>query len=257
MPYYPIFLDLRGRSCLVVGGGPVAMGKAIGLRRAGARVTMVAAEPIDGLRELAERAEIVLLARPYDGADMAGIHLAVAATDDADVNRRVAADAERCHALVNVADAPALSSFIAPATLERGALQIAVSTSGASPSFAVYLRDRLGEEIGPEYETALAVLRGVRERLRSQDRPFEERKKVLRVLAERGLVERVKAKDRIGVDGLLREVVGADVTLDALGLPLEPRQQDPPRADFALEARRRSQGPRRAGRAATVRPGRR
>ncbi len=222
MSYYPIFLDLRGRPCLVVGGGSVALGKTFGLLRAGARVTVVAYRPIGDLRALAERGEIVLVERAYDGADMRGIHLAVASTDDAEVNRHVAADAERCRALVNVADAPALSSFIAAATLERGALQIAVSTSGVSPSFAVYLRDRLGEEIGPEYGAALVVLGGVRERLRLRTLPFDERNRVVRELVERGLVERVKAKDRAGVDELLGEMLGADVTLDALGVALDP-----------------------------------
>ncbi|MBI2964001.1 MAG: bifunctional precorrin-2 dehydrogenase/sirohydrochlorin ferrochelatase [Deltaproteobacteria bacterium] len=220
MPYYAIFLDLGERPCLVVGGGAVALGKVRGLLRAGARVTVVAERAIGRLRALAAGGEIALAERAYRRADMRGIHLAVAATGDPEVNRRVAADGERRGVLVNVVDVPALSSFISPATLERGALQVAVSTSGTSPSFAAYLRDRLGEEIGPEYAAALAVLGGVRERLRSQDRPSEERRRVLRALAERGLVGLVKARDRAGVDELLGEVAGVDVTLDALGVRL-------------------------------------
>ena len=219
MSYYPAFLDLRGKRCLVVGGGDVAAGKARGLLRAGADVTLIAERLGDGVRRLAEGGKVRSVERAYQTADMTGVDLAVAATDDPAVNRQVSADAGAARALVNVVDAPELSSFIAPAVLERGALQVAVSTGGASPSFAVFVRDRLATEIGPEYEAALAVLRLVRERLRADGASLEDRKRILGGLAAR-VVERVRAKDLGGVDALLRTVFGGDVTLEQLGIDL-------------------------------------
>ena len=220
MSYYPVFLDLRGRRGLVVGGGVVASQKIAGLLRSGADVTVVAPRAIETILRLAEEGRVTLRARDYSPGDMLGIDLAVAATGDAQVDRRVCADARRARALVNVVDSPAQSSFIAPAILERGDLQVAVSTSGASPSFAVFVRDRLAAEIGPEYAAALSVLRGVRERLRAEARPMEERKRILGAIAAAGLVERLRSRDHGGVDELLRSLVGEAVTLERLGVDL-------------------------------------
>ena len=151
---------------------------------------------------------------------MRGFQVVVAATDDVEVNRRVAADAELAGVLVNVVDDPQHSTFIAPAVLERGELQIAVSTSGASPSFAVFLRDRIAGEIGPEYGMALAILQKVRKQLRAEQRTIAERRQILRGLAEAGIVDRVRSKDRVGVEELLRSIAGESCTLDALGVEL-------------------------------------
>lgn len=220
MSYYPVFLDLRGRAGLVVGGGDVAHGKVGGLLRAGARVTVVAPRVAESVQRLAEQGRVTLVARPYGSQDVRGFQVVVAATDDVEVNRRVAADAELAGVLVNVVDDPQHSTFIAPAVLERGELQIAVSTSGASPSFAVFLRDRIAGEIGPEYGMALAILQKVRKQLRAEQRTIAERRQILRGLAEAGIVDRVRSKDRVGVEELLRSIAGESCTLDALGVEL-------------------------------------
>ena len=221
MSYYPVFLDLRGRRGLVVGGGAVASQKIARLLRAGAHVTVVAPRAIEAIVRLAGEGRVTLRAHGYSPSDMVDIDLAVAATDDPQVNRRVSADARKARALVNVVDSPEQSSFIAPAILERGDLQVAVSTSGASPSFATFVRDCLAEEIGPEYAAALSVLRRVRERLRAEARPMEERKRILAALAAGGLVERLRCGDHGGVDELLRSLLGEAVTLERLGVGLE------------------------------------
>jgi len=219
--YYPAFLDLTDLSVVVVGGGEVARGKIEGLLRSGARVKVVARRAVDGVRALGGLTTVELHLRDYEAADVAGARIVVAATDDRDVNRRVSEDATRAGALVNVVDDPELSSFIAPAVLERGELQVAVSTSGGSPAFAVFVRDEIAERIGPEYGVALTVLRRVREKLRATPgSSIAERKRILRVLAEAGLVDRVKAKDPAGVDELLRMIPGAVMTLETLGVEL-------------------------------------
>jgi precorrin-2 dehydrogenase len=218
--YYPVFLDLRGRPALVVGGGDVARAKIEGLLRTGAPVTVVAPRVVETIHRLVAEHLVALITREYAPGDLRGFRLVIAATDDPEVNRSVAADAERAGVLVNVVDRAELSSFIAPAVLARGDLQIAVSTSGASPSFAAFVRDRLRADIGPEFGVALSILRRVRDRLRSDARSNADRRRILRALAEAGLVDRVRTKDRAGIDTLLASLAGDGMTLSALGVEL-------------------------------------
>jgi siroheme synthase-like protein len=216
--YYPAFLDLRGRPCLVVGGGAVAYAKIVGLLRAGATVTVVAPTVGEAIEALAARGEVRIFPRPYASEDMRGFGLVIAATNQPEVNRRIASDAQSANALVNVVDAPELSRFIAPAVLERGDLQVAVSTCGVSPAFAVFVRDCVADVIGPEFATALAILGRVRERLRS--RSMEDRRRIQRAIAEGGLAERIRQRDRAGIEGLLCAALGERTTLLDLGLEL-------------------------------------
>ena len=134
--YFAAFLDLHERIALVVGGGRVAERKVETLLRSGARVRVVA--PRIGERLAARIGEGVLehRAREYETGDLEGAAIAIAATDDAQVNARVAEDARARGVLVNVADFPPASTFIMPAVVDRGAMQIAISTAGASPVLA-------------------------------------------------------------------------------------------------------------------------
>jgi siroheme synthase-like protein len=219
--YYPVFLDLRGRRALVVGGGTVALGKVAGLLRADAELTVVTPHAEEGIRRLAERGALRLEIRPYVASDMEGVDLAVAATDDPIVNQTVAADAARRNVLVNVVDDASRSRFIAPAVLERGDLQIAISTGGASPVLAVFLKDRLAACIGPEYGAALDLLRPLRQKLRELGWSMAERRDAIRALAEAGLVERVRTKDHAGIDELLERIFGRELSLESLGVRVE------------------------------------
>jgi siroheme synthase-like protein len=136
---YPIALRLAGQAVLVVGGGEVAARKIEGLVAAGAAVTVVAPEvtgAVDGGRCRIER-------RPYRRGEVAGYRLAVAATDDAGVNQAVFEDAEAAGVWVNVADEPARCTFFLPAVARDGPVVVAVSTGGASPALAGWVRDRL------------------------------------------------------------------------------------------------------------------
>jgi siroheme synthase-like protein len=216
--YYPVFLDLRGRPCLVVGGGSVAHAKVVGLLRAGAAVTVVAPTVVEAIAALAARGEVTIVARPYVSTDIRGFPVVVAATNEAEVNRQIASDARSAEVLVNVVDAPEISRFIAPAVLERGGLQVAVSTSGISPAFATFVRDQLADVIGPEFAMALTILGRVRERLRS--RSMEDRRRIQRAIAEGGLAERIRRRDHAGIEGLLRAALGEGATLRDLGVEL-------------------------------------
>ena len=159
--YYPIFLDLRGQSCLVVGGGAVAARKAKGLRSAGASVTVVA-PMID--ERLKTDPQLRVCERPFRTADLHGMTVVIAATDDAVLNRTVARDARDLDILVNVVDCPSLCSFILPANLKLGPVQVSISTAGTSPTLARKLRDRVAESIGPEFGVLAELLGEVRAR---------------------------------------------------------------------------------------------
>jgi precorrin-2 dehydrogenase/sirohydrochlorin ferrochelatase len=145
--YYMACLDLERRSCLVVGGGTLALDKVRGLLECGARVTVVAPEVCAELREL----DVEILERPYHSSDLDGRILVVAATSRAGVNRRVSRDARARSLLCNVVDRPELCTFIVPAVLRRDPIAVAVSTSGASPALAQRIRDDIARSIGPQH----------------------------------------------------------------------------------------------------------
>lgn len=143
MPYYPMMLTLAGRRCVIVGGGNVAARKIRYLIASGAEVTVVSPTLTPELRRLVQEGNVVHLEREYACGDTEGALLVFALTDCAGVNERVAADARRDGALVNLTHAPELSDFANPGVLQQGAVQIAVSTGGASPTLTRLLMHKL------------------------------------------------------------------------------------------------------------------
>ena len=154
--YFAAFLDLRGRRCLVVGGGEVGERKARALLEYGAHVIVVSPTVTAGLAALAVVGRIVERLRPFRRADLRGCALVMAATGDPVVDDAVATLAHRARVLVNVADRPERCDFILPSVLQRGDLQIAVSTGGRSPALAREIRRRLETMFGPEYAELIA-----------------------------------------------------------------------------------------------------
>src|SRR5213596_2321417 len=149
--YFPAFLDLRGRRCLVVGGGAIAERKVHGLLECGARVGVVSPALVPALARLVASGRIEHRARAFRKVDARGCVLVIAATGVAAVDDAVAEAARRHGALVNAVDRPARCDFIYGSVLRRGDLQIAVSTGGRSPALAREIRRRLERVIGPEY----------------------------------------------------------------------------------------------------------
>src|SRR5882672_11517774 len=166
--YFPAFLDLRGRACLVVGGGLVAERKTRTLVECGARVTVVSPLVTRGLAALIAAGRVVHRARRFLRSDLRGCALAIAATGDSIVDAAVASTARRRRVLVNVVDRPERCDFILPSVLRRGALQIAVSTGGRSPALAREIRRRLETEIGEDYAALVARVGEARARLRTR-----------------------------------------------------------------------------------------
>jgi len=171
-----VSLDLDGRSCLVVGGGPVAARKAAGLAACGARVTMVAPAPCDEAEVLARRpgpGTLTLVRRAYRAGEAAGYRLVVTATGRAEVDGAVAADAEGAGVWVNSADDVEHCTFILPSVHRDGPVSVAVSTGGASPALAAWLRHRAGSALGPGLGTLAGLLDEARAAVRAQGRSTE------------------------------------------------------------------------------------
>ncbi len=163
---FPVMLSVRGRRCLVVGGGGVAVRKVEALVAEGAQVTVVAPGPQPRLRTLAEGGVITLEQRPYRPGEAVGFVLVFAATDDREVNRRVFEDANAAGIWANVADDPELCSFHLPSRVRRGELQLTVSSSGAAPFATRRLRQVLERRFGPEWGEWLAAAAEFRRRVR-------------------------------------------------------------------------------------------
>lgn len=159
--YYPLFADLAGRRCLVVGGGLVAQRKVITLCSYGAQVAVVSPRLTRRLLRLARTGQIRHLARRFRPADLAGAWLAYAATDDPSINSQVYRTALRRRVFTNVVDQTPLCTFIAPAIVRQGALTAAVSTGGASPSLAKLVRDDV-RQILSRYAPMAELLRALR-----------------------------------------------------------------------------------------------
>jgi precorrin-2 dehydrogenase/sirohydrochlorin ferrochelatase len=196
MRYYPIFLDLRGRRCTVVGGGRVAERKVLALLRAGASVRVISPAVTRRLALLAARKKIDLTPRAYRPADLdvpaaarvkrpRGVRpvLVFAATDNPETQRAVQRQAEEIGALVNAADDARESNFIVPASFAQGDLLVALSTSGSSPALARRLRRQLQLTLGREYRGYLRFLRKARKQVMATVPDEAQRAKIYRHLS--------------------------------------------------------------------------
>jgi len=209
MKYYPAFLDLRGRCCLVVGGGPVAERKAVALFDAGADLSVVSPELTPHLRELADKGKFTYWKKNFSEHDLAGMFLAVAATDDSAVNDAVAHACRKAGILVNVASAPDEGTFIVPSVVERGDLLIAISTCGDSPALARRVREELERTYGAEYGLFLEKMALLRRRL-LQEVPNEEvRRKVFQALVDADILYLLRAGQVHEADHRIEEIVKA------------------------------------------------
>lgn len=207
-PYYPVFLDLRGRLAVVIGGGSVAERKAITLIRYGADVLVISPDVTPAIDALVAEGLIDHEQRGYVRGDLAGAFIVVCATDSTEVNRAVYQEAEGMGCLVNVVDVPELCNFIVPSIVQRGPLQIAISTAGAAPTVAKRLRKRLEHEFGPEWEPYMTLMAEVR-RLVMERVPGGEpvRKPVFEAIADSDLLERLASGEEITAEDVFLEFV--------------------------------------------------
>lgn len=218
MRYYPIFLDLLARPCLVVGGGEVAERKVHSLLQAGGQVTVISPTLTAQLQAWETERRIAVHLRPYETEDLKGFALVFAATDDEQLQCRVAAEARAAGVLVNVVDRPELCSFIVPALVSQGDLTVAISTNGASPALARQIRRTLEQQFGEEYALALQVLARVRALVSNEVHLPEDRQRLFTALVESPLLDYVRQRRMDQVDALLQRMVGPQCTCAALGV---------------------------------------
>lgn len=167
--YYPIFIQMSGKNCVVVGGGEVAERKVSALLEHGASVTVISSFICKELANLAEKGKIKILNRDYQFGDLEDTYIAIAASDDPDVNLAIAKEGKNRGILINVVDNPEYSDFIVPSLLRRGDISIAVSTAGKSPALSRKIRTHLEDIFVPEYKSLLFLVAEVRQELLKKD----------------------------------------------------------------------------------------
>lgn len=168
MGHYPVFLNLSGRCCIVIGGGRVGQRKVEGLLESGARVKVISPRLTERLESWVREGKIQYVAREYQAGDLAGCDLAFAATGDGALNARVYEEARKNGVWINAADDPSYCDFILPAVVRRGELSVAVSTGGSSPALSRIIREDLERYFSGDAAQLVEVASAVRRELREQ-----------------------------------------------------------------------------------------
>ncbi len=216
--FYPAYIDLTDRRCLVVGGGPVATEKTEKLLASDARIRLVTPTVTPELRALVASGAIdEFHERTYRTGDLDDCFLVIAATDDGAANRHVWNDAESRRMLANVVDVPELCNFIVPSIMRHGELAVAVSTGGASPVVARRVRQEIERAIGPEWGDLVDMLRATREQLKERYLDMPSRAEAVERLLDAGIVDRLAEGDHRAAAELLIECLDAPVTSGVTG----------------------------------------
>jgi siroheme synthase-like protein len=205
-PFYIACLKLKGRRCLVVGGGEIGLEKVEGLLACDGDVTLIAPEALPELERLASEGSIRWERREYGGAaDLEGVFIVIACTDSTDTNIAIYEDAERRAMLVNIVDVPPLCNFILPAIVRTGPLAIAISTAGASPALAKRMKAQIAETYGPEYARLAVLLNDVRGWAKGTLPTYQDRKAFFEgiVNGEPDPIELLRAGDAEAVRDLI------------------------------------------------------
>jgi precorrin-2 dehydrogenase/sirohydrochlorin ferrochelatase len=218
MRYFPVFLDLQDKPCVVVGGGRVAERKIKTLLKAGARVKVISPRLTRPLAGLKSQEKIIHYPRTYRPKDLRGAFLAIVATDDRAINERVFQEAMARRVPVNVVDDPGHSSFIVPSLVKKRDLILAISTSGRSPALARMLRQKLEKEIGPEYGRFLKLLGAVRKKVIPLGLGQGWNQKIFRKLISEDLLSLIERKNFRELNRRLAKILGPGFSLKELGL---------------------------------------
>lgn len=209
--YYPVFLDLRDRPCVVVGGDAAAGAKVEALVAAGARVTVVAPELVPSLAELVANGTARHLARSYRTGDLAGAFLAISVLADPAVNQPFWEEAEARGIPANVMDDVPRCSFIAPSIVRRGHLAVAISTAGKAPALAVRLRETLERLLGPEHARFLELAGSLRGRLAERHPDFATRRALWYRLVDSDVLDLLaRGREETAVERV-REITGVEL----------------------------------------------
>jgi len=186
---YLVSLNVENRICLVVGGGKVAERKVHSLLDRGALVRLVSPEITEGIKNLVQWGNVEYIRENYQGSHLDKAFLVIGATDEEEVNARVSADCMNRGILINVVDDPPRGNFYVPAVVQRGPLQIAVSTDGKSPMLARKIRERLEGIFPAEYEEVVELIGELREKVIKETPDPAEKERILTALLEQTTME--------------------------------------------------------------------
>jgi len=202
---YPINLNIKDKLCVVIGAGDVSYRKAKSLLEAGGNVKIISPDISESTKNLDGNVE--LINREYKEGDLEGAFIAIAATDDADVNTKIAGEAEEKGVLLNIVDKPELCHFYVPSIVKRGNLVVSISTSGKFPALSKKLRKDLEKNFGTEYEKYLELLADARDKVISKHADLDKRKLVLKTIAELPIVELIEKGDIEQAKGLINSCI--------------------------------------------------
>jgi precorrin-2 dehydrogenase/sirohydrochlorin ferrochelatase len=219
MRYYPINVNIKGKRCLIVGGGQVAERKVEGLLKAGAKVVVISSRLTPKLKRLSDRGIIRNIVRNYRKGDLKGAVLAFGATNDPGINRRILREAREESVLLNAVDDPQNCDFTIPSMVSRGDLLISISTGGKSPALSQKIRKELEKNYGKEYEALLSLLSAVRERLVGMA-DSKQNKAKFKKLVNSNLLRLIRERKIEQIDKLLRDILGKGYCLAELNLSL-------------------------------------
>jgi len=166
--YYPVFLNLEGKRCVIIGGGIIAERKISKLKETGAQVTIISPDATPTIQKMAKKGVVEWTARKYQTGDLEGAFLGIAATDVRQVNQQIFQEAEELGVVLNVVDDAELCAFIAPSIVERGPVTVAISTGGASPALARKLREAIAEAPALEWADLANVLSKARKQIKKR-----------------------------------------------------------------------------------------
>lgn len=209
--YYPVFLDLQGRSCVVVGGDAAARAKVEALVAAGADVTVVAPDLVPSLAAFAEAGVVRHRARSFRAGDLSDAFLAISVLADPEVNQPFWDEAEARGIPANVMDDVPRCSFIAPSIVRRGDLAVAVSTAGRAPALAVRLREDLERLLGPEHARFLELSGALRRPIAERHPDFATRRALWYRLVDSDVLDLLALGEEDEAVARIREITGVDL----------------------------------------------
>ncbi len=219
---YPVSLDIKDKTCVIVGGGPVAQRKVLALLDAGGRVRVVSPAITPQLQELVRNHQITWCNRPYRSSDLADAFLVFAATNIPAVQEQVVADARKRHLLLNVVDKPQACTFQVPATVRRGSLTLAVTTEGKSPALAAMIRKQLEQHYPEAYGVLTDLMGHIRDRLDS-GLDQQQRKILFQNILGADIVSWISKDQWTRIQAHLEQILGREITTAVM----QALQRDP------------------------------
>lgn len=211
MNYYPIYLNVANRRCVVVGGGDVAERKVQRLLECGAHVVVIGRTLTPVLETMIQDGLIDRIDGDYDEAHLHDAFVVIGATDREKVNARISEDARNKGVMVNIVDDPEKCDFILPSLFQRGDLTVAISTGGKSPALAKKMREELEGLYGPEYLVLLKLLGAIREKIKARGASPDDNKRLFEALVNSDILQHIRENNWDLINKMVLDLTGEDI----------------------------------------------